>query len=313
MTKHFSDYQFVCLAGGVGGAKLADGLAQILPSENLTIIVNTGDDFQHFGLTICPDLDTVMYTLARLSNTETGWGRAGESWRAMEAVKKLGGPTWFSLGDVDLGTHLVRTQMLQEGKTLTAVIQHLAHHFGIKPAILPMSNQPAPTMIDSDKGLLSFQSYFVQQRWQPIIQSIQLPEDVRATPAVVRALEKADFVLIAPSNPFVSVDPILNIYPIRSMLQDLPRAVIGVSPIVGGTAVKGPAAKIMQELGMAASAQAVGHYFAELIDGFVYDTQDAGAVDLEMAQLCVDSMMYNEDNRKRFAQDVVDFALQIGG
>lgn len=313
MTKHFTEYRYVCLAGGVGGAKLADGLAQIIPPENLTIIVNTGDDFQHLGLTVCPDLDTVLYTLARLANTETGWGRADESWRVMESVAKLGGPDWFNLGDLDLGTHLVRTQMLQEGASLTAVIRHLCHHFDIQPAVLPMSNQPAPTMIASSEGVLPFQNWFVQRRWQPVVESIELPEDVRASAAVVRALESADFVLIAPSNPFVSIDPILNVYPIRSMLLDLPRAVIAVSPIVGGTAVKGPAAKIMQELGLPVSAKAVATYYGELINGFVYDQQDSELTDLDIASLRIDSMMHNEADRQRVAQDVVRFALEIGG
>lgn len=306
------NHKIVCLAGGVGGAKLADGLAQIVPPENLTIIVNTGDDFEHLGLMICPDLDTVMYTLGGAANTETGWGRAGESWRTMGAVGQLGGPDWFNLGDLDLATHLVRTQMLQEGESLTAVTRHLCRQFNIQPAILPMSDQPAPTFIETDEATLPFQVWFVKERWQPPVKQVILPEDVRATPAVLKAVEDADIVLIAPSNPFVSVRPVLNVYPIKAMLEDLPQAVIAVTPIIGGQAVKGPAAKMMQEMNLPVTARAVAEYYGDLIDGFVYDRQDAGTLDgLEMAQLGVDTWMHSPADRARLAQDVLNFAVQV--
>ena len=303
----------VLLAGGVGGAKLADGLRHVLPPEQLTIVVNTGDDFQHLGLTVCPDLDTVMYTLAEVANTETGWGRATESWRVMEAVGRLAGPDWFRLGDLDLATHLTRTHMLAEGMSLTAVTQHLCQHLGIQHPILPMSNQPAPTMIETADGrLLSFQTWFVQERWQPVVKTIQLPEDVRAPLPVMQALQKADVIIIAPSNPFVSVAPILNVYPIESMLMDLPKAVIAVTPIIGGEAVKGPAAKMMQEMGMAVSATAVAQHYGELIDGFVYDEQDAGTfADTDLATLCTNTFMQSSEDRVRLAQDVLAFALEL--
>ncbi|MEJ2746623.1 MAG: 2-phospho-L-lactate transferase [Anaerolineae bacterium] len=308
----FSSYKIVCLAGGVGGAKLADGLAQIVPPENLTVIVNTGDDFEHLGLTICPDLDTVMYTLGGVANPETGWGRAGESWRTMEAVGQLGGPDWFGLGDLDLATHLVRTQMLQDGESLTAVTRHLCHHFNIQPAVLPMSDQPAPTLIETDDGTLPFQVWFVKERWQPPVKQVVLPDDIRATPAVLNALENADLVLIAPSNPFVSVAPILNVYPIRAMLEDIPQAVVAVTPIIGGQAVKGPAAKMMAEMHLPVTARAVAEYYGDLIDGFVYDEQDAGLLDgLDVAQRCVDTWMRSPDDRARLAQDALNFAVQL--
>lgn len=309
-----SNLKIVCLAGGVGGAKLADGLAQIVPPENLTIIVNTGDDFEHLGLTICPDLDTVMYTLGGVANGETGWGRAGESWRTMGAVGQLGGPDWFGLGDLDLATHLVRTQMLKSGGALTAVTRHLCRHFNIQPAILPMSDQPAPTLIETGEGILPFQVWFVKERWQPPVKRVILPDDVRATPAVLHALENADLVLIAPSNPFVSVEPILNVYPLRAMIEDLPQAVIAVSPIIGGQAVKGPAAKMMQEMNLPATARAVAEYYGDLIDGFVYDQQDAGSLaDLDVAQLCADTLMRSPADRARLARDVLTFAVQLAG
>ena len=304
--------QVVLLAGGVGGAKLADGLRHMLPPEQLTIIVNTGDDFQHLGLTICPDMDTVMYTLAEVANSETGWGRAGESWRVMETVQRLAGPDWFRLGDLDLATHLTRTQLLREGMSLTAVTHHLCRQFNIQHPILPMSNQPAPTIIETDDGLLPFQTWFVKEHWQPAVRRIHLPEDVRATMPVMQALEKADVVIIAPSNPFVSIAPILNVYPINSMIMDLPRVVIAVTPIIGGEAVKGPAAKMMQEMGLAVSSTAVAQEYGELIDGFVYDEEDRDTFPgMDLATLCVNTFMKNNDDRVRLAQDVITFALEL--
>ncbi|MBX3056546.1 MAG: 2-phospho-L-lactate transferase [Anaerolineae bacterium] len=306
-----TDYRVVCLAGGVGGAKLAAGLAEIVPPANLTIIVNTGDDFQHLGLTVCPDLDTVMYTLAGVANPETGWGRAGESWRTMEAVARLGGPDWFRLGDLDLATHLTRTQLQGEGQTLTAVTRHLCSHLHIQPAILPMSDQPAPTMIASADGrILPFQTWFVRERWQPPVRQIILPEDVKATHTVVRALETADIVIIAPSNPFVSIDPILNVYPIRALLEDVPQVVTAVSPIIGGQAVKGPAAKMMQEMGMEVSATAVAAYYGDLVDLFIYDRQDAGAFVGRGDAVALDTMMLDGDGRLRVATDVLQATLE---
>ena len=302
----------VVLAGGVGGAKLADGISQSLPAEDVTIVVNTGDDFEHLGLTICPDLDTVMYRLANVANDETGWGRSGESWHAIAEVARLGGPDWFRLGDLDLATHLTRTHLLKEGLTLTAVTQHLIQKMGINVTVLPMSNQPAPTNIQSNETIYPFQTWFVQEKWQPPVTKILLPEDVRATRAVIRAFETADLVLIAPSNPFVSVDPILNVYPIRELLMDLPKAVIAVSPIVGGEAVKGPAAKMMQEMGLPLASQTVATYYGDLIDGFVYDTQDAGSCDdLPLATCCLDTMMHNQADRLRLAQEILQFANKL--
>lgn len=302
----------VVLAGGVGGAKLADGIARTLPPEDVTIIVNTGDDFEHLGLTICPDLDTVMYRLAGVANDETGWGRTGESWRTITEVGALGGPDWFRLGDLDLAVHLTRTHLLREGETLTAVTHHLCQKLGISATILPMSNQPAPTQIQSGETLYPFQTWFVHEKWQPPVTRVVLPEDVRATRSVIRAFETADLVLIAPSNPFVSIDPILNVYPIRALLADLPKAVIAVSPIVGGQAVKGPAAKMMQEMGLPHTSRAIAQYYGELIDGFVYDQQDAGTCDgLDVKTQCLDTMMHNQADRLRLAQEILQFAQTL--
>lgn len=304
----------VLLAGGVGGAKLAAGLARVLPAENLTIIVNTGDDFQHLGLTICPDLDTVLYTLAGVANPETGWGRAGESWRTMTEVGRLGGPDWFRLGDLDLATHLTRSHFLSQGETLTMVTRRLRRQLGVAVEVLPMSNALAPTLIETGEGLLSFQVWFVKEQWQPPVRRVQLPEDVRASGPVIRALEMADVAIIAPSNPFVSIDPILNVYPIRTMIEDLPQVVVAVTPIVGGRALKGPAVKMMQEMEIPATAAAVANYYGDLIDAFVYDQQDAGTLTgSDLALLCVDTIMSDEATRTRLAADVVSFAAGLIG
>lgn len=312
LQSQISKLNIVCLAGGVGGAKLADGLAQIVSPQRLTVIVNTGDDFQHLGLTICPDLDTVTYTLGGVANPQTGWGRLGESWAAVEEVRRLGGPAWFNLGDLDLATHLLRSQLLADGQTLTAVTRHLSTQFGIKAKVLPMSDQAAPTMIETDEGLLPFQIWFVKERWQPAVREVRLPLDVRATPQVMHALERADFVIIAPSNPFVSIDPILHVYPIREMITDLPRAVVAVTPIIGGKAVKGPAAKMMAEMNMPVTAAAVAGYYGDLLDGFLFDQQDAGQVgELDCALLASNTIMADAADRARLAAEVLSFAMKI--
>lgn len=302
----------VILAGGVGGARMADGFAQLLPPANLTVIVNTGDDFEHLGLTICPDLDTVCYTLAGLANPETGWGLSGESWRTIEQVGRLGGPAWFRLGDLDLATHMVRTHLLHEGERLTAVTRHLCARWGVQPTVLPMSDQPAPTRVVTDEGVLPFQHWFVERQWQPAVQEVLLPDDVRASGAVIAALERADLVVLAPSNPFVSLDPILNVYPIRAMIDDVPEVVVAVSPIVGGAAIKGPAAKMLQEKGLPVSPQAIVGYYGDLIDVFVYDRQDQGAVrapDHEL--LCTDTIMRDREGRLRLAREILAFTQEL--
>lgn len=307
-----SPLNIVCLAGGVGGAKLAEGLAQIVAPEKLTVIVNTGDDFTHLGLTICPDLDTVLYTLGHVANSETGWGREGETWQVLDEIAQLNGPDWFRLGDKDLALHLTRAHFLSEGQSLTAVTQHLRHALNIKPEILPMTDQPAPTHIQTDDELLPFQTWFVQKKWQPAVRQVVLPEDVRASARLIQCLEKADLILIAPSNPFVSIDPILNVYPIREMVMDLPQATIVVSPIIGDSAIKGPAAKMMKELGLEVSATAVAHYYGDLIDGFVYDSSEQNPAELTgTAVLSTNTLMKNSEDRRRVAQDVLNFAQQI--
>ena len=311
-SPQLNNTNIVLLAGGVGGAKLADGVAQIAPAGNLTVIVNTGDDFQHFGLTICPDVDTVTYTLAGEANPETGWGRAGETWRTFEEVERLGGPAWFRLGDLDLATHLTRTHLLRQGQTLTQVTDHLRRRLGSQHPILPMSDDAAPTLIETDDGTLSFQEWFVKRQWQPAVRAVRLPDDARATPRVMAALEDADLVIIAPSNPYVSINPILNVYPIRAMITDLPELVIAVSPIIGGEAVKGPAAKMMREMQLPVSPQSVADHYGDLIDVFVYDATDKGRLSAGRHDLlCIDTLMRDRADRVRLAQEILNYSMEL--
>lgn len=306
----FETLNVVVLAGGVGGAKLAYGLAQLVAPERLTIIGNTGDDFVHLGLTICPDLDTLMYTLAGQVNPETGWGRRDESWQVMAEVRALGAPDWFQLGDRDLATHLARTHWLNQGERLTAVTARLCAGVGVQPRLLPMSDQPAPTLLDTEEGVLPFQEWFVQRRWQPLVRRVLLPDDVRASRAVITALEQAQVVILAPSNPFVSLDPILNIYPIRAVLADVPEVVVAVSPIVAGEAVKGPTARMMRHWGLPVTPQAVAEHYAGLITGFVQDERDAGVVE-DLPTLSTNTLMLTAAERVRLAVEVLRFALTL--
>lgn len=302
----------VILAGGVGGAKLANGAAALLPPEQLTIIINTGDDFTHLGLPISPDLDTVMYTLAGVANNETGWGRRDESWRTISELARLGGPDWFRLGDLDLATHLTRAHILNNGGTLTQATQQLCQQLGIQHPILPMSNQAAPTLIETEEGVLPFQTWFVQKRWQPAVRQVILPENIKATHAAALALQKADLILIAPSNPYVSINPILNVYPVRELLTDCEGAVVAVTPIIAGAAVKGPAAKMMQEMNLPITPETVALFYEGLIDGFVYDEKDAGVLDhLDLSQLCTNTWMQTYEDQVRLAQEVIHFAQTL--
>jgi LPPG:FO 2-phospho-L-lactate transferase len=270
----------VALAGGVGGARLAVGLAALLPADELTIVVNTGDDFEHLGLSISPDLDTVMYTLAGLANPATGWGRVDETWSFMEALEALGGQTWFRLGDRDLAVHVTRTQALKAGLLLSDVTHDLAARFGIRHAILPMSEEPVRTVVLTDEGELPFQDYFVRRRCEPRISGFRYVGAERAqAPARLKALmdsNNVDAVIVCPSNPYISIEPILNVREIRAWLARRAFPVVAVSPIVGGQAVKGPAAKMMRELGDNPSAASVATRYGAFVDAWVIDQRDAG-------------------------------------
>ena len=304
--------KIVALAGGVGGAKLAHGLAQILPPEDLTVIVNTGDDFEHYGLYISPDLDTVCYTLAGLANPETGWGRVDETWSAIENAKRLGGPGWFNLGDQDLGTHLERTRRLKEGQSLSKITRDFCKAWGVGPTVLPMSDQPVQTIVETDEGELAFQEYFVHRRCEPKVMGFRFEgiNAVEAAPGAHEALESADAVVICPSNPWVSIDPILAVPGIRSTVEA--QLVIAVSPIIGGQAVKGPAAKMYAELGIKPSALAVAEHYHSLLNGFVLDNVDqdqAGQVDIPT--LTTDTLMNHLTKRAGLAGDVLHFIRRL--
>jgi len=305
--------KIVALAGGVGGAKLAHGFAQILPPEDLTVIVNTGDDFEHYGLYICPDLDTVCYTLAGIANLETGWGRANETWKVMENISKLGGLDWFRLGDQDLGTHLERTHRLKEGQPLSEITRDFCKAWGIGHTVLPMSDQPVRTIVDTDEGELAFQEYFVHRRCEPRVKGFRFEGADKAEPApgAREALQSADAIVICPSNPWVSVDPILKVlHPLFSGEGPRVRS-LAVSPIIGGETVKGPAAKMYRELGIEPSALAVANHYRRLVTHFVMDTIDAQLIEsvrgLNMQIYVTNTVMKSHEDRKRLANNLLNF------
>ena len=303
--------KIVALAGGVGGAKLAHGLAQILPPEDLTVIVNTGDDFEHLGMYICPDLDTVCYTLAGLANPETGWGRAGETWQTIANIEKLGGPNWFRLGDQDIATHLERTRRLKEGQSLSQITRDFCAAWGVKHTVLPMSDQPVRTIVETDEGDLPFQEYFVHRGCRPRVKGFRFEgvDSARCAPApgAREAIQSADAVILCPSNPWVSIDPILRVLsPLLS--GEGPGVRLAVSPIIGGQAVKGPAAKMYAELGIQPSALAVANHYRGVLTGFVLDSVDAQlAGQIPVQALVTDTLMKSIPDRARVARDVLNF------
>ncbi|HEY43011.1 MAG TPA: 2-phospho-L-lactate transferase [Anaerolineae bacterium] len=302
----------VALAGGVGGSKLAHGLAEILPPDHLTVIVNTGDDFEHLGLTICPDLDTMIYTLAGLANPQTGWGRKDETWGFLETIETLGGPTWFQLGDRDLALHHERSRRLKEGQSLTEVTQHVCQTLGISITLLPMSDDPVRTIVITDKGELAFQNYFVARRCAPCVRGFRFTgvETAIPAPGVIQALSKADLVVLCPSNPWVSLDPILAVKGIRDAVSE--KSVVGVSPIVGGKAIKGPAAKMYSELGFRPSSLSVAEHFQDLLAGMVIDKKDQHLASdiqaLNIRVLVTNTIMKNEQDRMGLGEEVLAFA-----
>lgn len=306
----------VALSGGVGGAKLARGLQQVVPGDDLAIVVNTGDDFRHLGLAICPDLDTLLYTLADVVNLETGWGRRDEGWHCMEALAELGGDTWFRLGDRDLATHLRRTARLAEGATLTAITAELCAAFGVKARVLPASDDRIATRVHTDAGVLPFQEYFVRQRAEPRLRAVEFDGASAARPSreVLAALQEDSLgaILIAPSNPYLSIDPLLAIPGLTTALRAATAPVVAISPIVGGRALKGPTAKIMTELGLTASALTVARHYQPWIDGFILDTVDkdmrADVEALGIAVHCCNTIMKTLEDRIELAQMALAFA-----
>jgi LPPG:FO 2-phospho-L-lactate transferase len=297
----------LALAGGVGGAKLADGLAQIVPPDELALIVNTGDDFEHFGLHISPDLDTVMYTLAGIANPVTGWGLDRETWQFMSALEALGGPTWFRLGDRDLATHAERTRRMSQGESLSLVTQALCKSLGISCAVAPMSDDAVRTIVHTDAGELEFQRYFVERRCEPRARAIEYRGAERAQPGAHLRTALAlppEGIVICPSNPFLSVAPILALPGVRTALASCGN-VVAVSPIVAGRALKGPAAKLMSELGFEATAAGVARYYHGIIQHLVIDHADAHLVPaieaLGVRAVVADAVLHSTEDRRRLA------------
>jgi LPPG:FO 2-phospho-L-lactate transferase len=308
---------WVVLSGGSGGVKLAVGLAPLL-GERLSIIVNTGDDFTHLGLHISPDVDTVLYALSGIVNEETGWGRRGETWTFMRALGELGEPTWFKLGDGDLATHVDRTWRLRAGKRLTQIAAHQATALGVRARILPMSDDPVRTVVETDAGALSFQEYFVRHGCRPVVRATRFDGAGAARPTreVIDALSAPDLagVILGPSNPWLSVDPILAVPGIRDLMRASGAPIVAVSPIIGGKAVKGPTAKIMAELGLETDSRTIARHYEALIHGFVMDSADQaleGEVRLDV--IVTNTMMRSLDDKVALAQQCLTFCRQLNG
>ena len=306
----------IVLTGGVGGAKLVLGLCHAMRAKDVTAIVNTGDDFTHLGLAISPDIDTLLYTLAGKANAAQGWGREGESWAFMAAVRSLGGEEWFALGDGDLALHVLRTDRLRKGDALSTIIAEFASAWRVPASILPMSNDAVATHVLTEEGELDFQHYFVKRRCEPVVRAIRFAgaPSARAAPGVMDALSDphARAILIAPSNPFLSIDPILAVPSIRLALMQTCVPVVAVSPLVAGDAVKGPTAKLMRELGLEVSASTVAQHYGDLIDGMLIDERDPPSV-LELAHARTDTLMKTLDDRARVARAALELADCLRG
>jgi len=307
----------LALSGGVGGAKLALGLYRTLPPDTLTIIANTGDDFEHLGLAISPDLDTLLYTLSGQDNPELGWGRRGETWTFMAALEALGGETWFRLGDGDLATHVERTRRLKAGENLSAITDDFRRHLGIAARLLPMSDDPVRTRLRTGEGWLDFQDYFVRLRCAPVISELAFAGADRARPHPEILASLADpalrLVVICPSNPFISVDPILAVPGVRAALRECPAPVVAVSPIIAGKAVKGPTAKMMAELGLPVDAATVARHYGGILDLYIADEEDRGSLaGLHVPVVLTRTLMQTLADREALARNVIAAAERIG-
>jgi LPPG:FO 2-phospho-L-lactate transferase len=301
--------KIVALSGGVGGARLLDGLARALPEGSLTAIVNTGDDFIHLGMHVSPDLDTVMYTLSGLAHEERGWGLAEETFAWLTMVKRYGGPDWFALGDRDLATHALRSEALRAGERLSAITSRLCGALGIKHPILPMSDLEVRTMIETtNEGTLPFQQWFVRRRAEPTVRAVRFEGGRTPTPGVIEAIDASDVVIIGPSNPYVSIDPILYLDGVPEALARKP--VVALSPIVGGAAVKGPLATMIRDLeGESASAGAVARHYGGLLRAMVVERGDEGTVS-SIPVLGTSTVMRSRDDRLRLAREVLTFSAR---
>ena len=310
----------IALCGGVGGAKLAFGLARLLAPEDLTIVVNTGDDFEHLGLSISPDIDTVAYTLSGLADPVRGWGRLDESWNFMAALGALGGETWFNLGDRDLAMHAERTRRLAAGESLSEVTGALTKALGIAHPVIPMSDEPVRTLVDTADGELAFQTYFVREQCRPRIRGVRYGgvEQAAPAPGLAAALARDDLraVVLCPSNPYLSLGPLLAIPGVRNRLEGIAAPVVAVSPIIGGRALKGPAAKMMDELGVAPGVEAIADHYGALLDGLVIDHVDGGAAaglrERGLAIAVTGSVMHDDVGRERLARETLALAGTCG-
>lgn len=312
VTRDFNG-KWLALTGGVGGAKLAYGLNKVLSPEQLTIVVNTADDFTHLGLSISPDLDTLLYHLSERQHPEQGWGLADESWRVMESLAELGGEDWFRLGDKDLATHLFRTHLINQGATLAEVTETLFANSAVAAKVLPMSNDKVSTMVKLDNEELSFQDYFVRHQCKPQIRGVYFAgvEQAEPVPQFLAALNDPQLsgVILCPSNPFVSIDPILSLKGVRERLSTLDVPVLAVSPIIGGQALKGPAAKMMSELGLECSAASVFEHYQDFLDIFVIDKTDESAISIsaDRAQLvALQTIMRTSADKITLAREVLE-------
>ncbi|PTB21782.1 2-phospho-L-lactate transferase [Trinickia symbiotica] len=309
----------IAFSGGVGGAKLALGLARALPPDELLIVANTADDFDHLGLHICPDLDTITYTLCGRANRSLGWGVEGETWSCLNALSELGGPDWFRLGDRDIATHLYRTQRLREGARLSEVTAEMCAAFGIAQRLLPMSDDPVSTIVHTAEGELPFQDYFVRRRCEPRVTGFHFAGAERATmhPELRTVLDSPTLraVIFCPSNPFVSIAPMLAIPGMEKVLRSIRAPIVAVSPIIGGKAVKGPAAKMMSELGMPISSLAVAQHYRDLITAFIVDETDSDEVacirGLGLACEAMPTLMNGDDDKLRLARSVIAYCHEL--
>ena len=298
--------------GGTGGAKLVQGLQQVVPPEQLTVIVNTGDDLEWWGLHVSPDIDSVLYALAGLLSQDRGWGVEGDSFRCLERMTQLGGPSWFSLGDLDLATHLTRTAMLRAGKTLSEATAELAQKLGICARVLPMSDDRVSTMLDTAKGTLTFQEYFVRERHQVEVSAVRFEGAEQASPApgVIESIERAEALIFAPSNPVTSIGPILAVPGIRDALRRTVAPIVAVSPIVGGAAVSGPAGRLMEMMGWPSSIAGVAKAYEDFLDVLVVDEADQDPAQRLRTQgrrvECARTIMRSDEDKRAVARFVVD-------
>ena len=301
--------RYLALSGGVGGAKLAYGLSQVLPPESLVIAVNVGDDFEHLGLTICPDIDTVLYTLGNVVHPQQGWGRADETTRVLDELRRLEGESWFMLGDRDIALHLLRRQLLQQGRTLSETTVELAQRLGIRTAIVPVSDQPVRTMVHTDRGRLAFQDYFVRLRCEPVLHSLEFEgaDTAKLAPTLRTLLEDDNLagVILCPSNPYLSIAPMLAVTELRERLRASKAPVVAVSPIVAGEAIKGPTAKIMRELNVQPTAGVIADLYADFVDAVIVDTADADLAANDSRFATAPTVMKTSEQKIALARDCI--------